>query len=110
MGLTTLGWLMHISIALDLVVRIVLAEKNRADNLRRLASWQDRQKGKADLEVVASIVGRRENGPLFTGCLESYRKAGCKYLVVGIDGNEDEDEDMVSVFRDVSAGFLYCHT
>ncbi|CAG9951112.1 unnamed protein product, partial [Clonostachys rosea f. rosea IK726] len=48
------------------------------------------------LDCLAAIVGWREDPSLFTRALESYRTTqNCAFVLVGIDGNEAEDMDMV---------------
>ncbi|CAG9992226.1 unnamed protein product [Clonostachys byssicola] len=54
------------------------------------------------LDCLAAIVGWREDPSLFTRALESYRTTqNCAFVLVGIDGNEAEDMDMVHVFNNV---------
>lgn len=54
------------------------------------------------LDCIAAVVGWREDPALFTRALESYRTAkACTFLLVGIDGDEDADQDMVDVFHKV---------
>jgi len=98
---TIYGWLAHALIFMDLILRIFLAERNAADNLRRLSSWKARPGESPNTQVIVSIVGYREDPLLFKNCLERYLKSGSKYLVVGVDGNQPEDENMVRVFRNV---------
>lgn len=53
-------------------------------------------------QVVASVVGWREDPLWYTKCLNSLvNNWNCEILVAGIDGNEPEDEQMVDVFRTV---------
>ncbi len=50
-------------------------------------------------DCMAAVVGWREDPALFTRALESYQRTrGCVFLLVGIDGDEVEDRDMVDVF------------
>ena len=52
------------------------------------------------LDCMAAVVGWREDPALFTRALESYKTArGCMFLMVGIDGDEAQDQDMVDVFN-----------
>ncbi|KPM39253.1 hypothetical protein AK830_g7302 [Neonectria ditissima] len=106
-------------VTLDLVCTIALAELNRFVNEgRRMAfySEQSRPRSKMDaekvdlekqssspsLDCVAAVVGWREDPTLFTQALESYRAAKhCSFMLVGIDGDEEEDQDMVRVFEKV---------
>jgi hyaluronan synthase len=54
------------------------------------------------LDCMAAVVGWREDPGLFTRALESYRMTrGCSFLLVGIDGDEAPDHDMVDVFNKV---------
>jgi hyaluronan synthase len=54
------------------------------------------------LQIMAAVVGWREDPSLFTRALESYKYAsGCRFLLVGIDGDEAQDEDMMNVFNHV---------
>lgn len=53
-------------------------------------------------DAVAMIVGWREDPTLWRRCLESYRNAdGWAFMVVGIDGDDAEDEEMIDIFREV---------
>ncbi|KAM0722490.1 hypothetical protein Q7P37_001931 [Cladosporium fusiforme] len=95
------GWVVHTVVLMDLMLRIFLAEQNTAENLRWLNTWKSRSREHKDPQVVATLIGYREDLLLFSNCLERYLGSGCKCLVVGIDGNQPEDEKMVSVFGDV---------
>ncbi|KAL5941065.1 hypothetical protein ACKVV1_005793 [Pyricularia oryzae] len=54
-------------------------------------------------DAVAMIVGWREDPTLWRRCLESYRNAdGWAFMVVGIDGDDAEDEEMIDIFRETS--------
>lgn len=87
----------HLVILADLLVRIFLAELNRRTVLKACQKAESRQNPK----VVASVVGYRESPDTFDRCLGSYLEAGCTWLVVGIDGNQSEDEVMVRIFQQV---------
>lgn len=53
-------------------------------------------------EAMASIVGWREDPALWRRCLESYKHAaGCRFVLVGIDGHNADDKEMVDVFQKV---------
>lgn len=53
-------------------------------------------------QVVACVVGWREEPHWYTQCLNSVADNwNCDALVAGIDGDEPEDEGMVDVFRTV---------
>ncbi|KAI3395313.1 hypothetical protein diail_1469 [Diaporthe ilicicola] len=52
------------------------------------------------LDCMAAVVGWREDPDLFARALQSYKTAeGCTFLLVGIDGDEVDDQDMVDVFN-----------
>lgn len=105
----------------DLLISICLAEFCRFTNEgRRIAlnksKTQPREKddvekhaalgynhpGAPTCEAMASIVGWREDPDLWERCLESYKTAtGCKFVLVGIDGNDVDDKEMVDIFRKV---------
>ncbi|KAH7318507.1 hypothetical protein B0I35DRAFT_432226 [Stachybotrys elegans] len=54
------------------------------------------------LQIMAAVVGWREDPSLFTRALESYKYAsGCRFLLVGIDGDDAQDEEMMNVFNHV---------
>ena len=108
---------------LDLLVSIILAEYNRFANERRRMPTRLVPKGlterdgctyideKQDPEMlttptkndcVAAVVGYREDPVLFTQALESYNAArGHVFMCVGIDGDTEEDQEMVDVFNEV---------
>ncbi|KAH7021967.1 glycosyltransferase family 2 protein [Ilyonectria destructans] len=106
-------------ITLDMIVVIALTELNRFFNEgRRIALYEqgvspnnDAESKNLDLELeppksrldcMAAVVGWREDPALFTRALESYKSAiGCDFLLVGIDGDEADDQDMVDVFNSV---------
>ncbi|KAH7008900.1 glycosyltransferase family 2 protein [Ilyonectria destructans] len=116
-------WIMTVNcrypVTLDLACTIMLAELNRFVNEgRRIGfySEQSRPRSKMDsekldlerqsasprLDCVAAVVGWREDPTLFTQALESYKVAKhCSFMLVGIDGDEEEDQDMVRVFNKV---------
>lgn len=51
-------------------------------------------------QVVASVVGWREDPHWYAQCLDSVATNwNCDVLIAGIDGNDSEDENMVDVFR-----------
>jgi hyaluronan synthase len=110
----------HYPVTLDTIVTIALAELNRFNNEgRRMKFYESetRVREKADpektasdvrsatpkLQCMAAVVGWREDPALFTRALESYKSAkGCTFVLVGIDGDEEADQDMVDVFEKVS--------
>lgn len=54
------------------------------------------------LECMAAVVGWREDPALFTRAMESYKTAkSCSFLLVGIDGDEKPDLEMMQVFNRV---------
>jgi hyaluronan synthase len=55
------------------------------------------------LDAMAAVVGWREDPALFTRALQSYKNAKhCVFMLVGIDGDDVPDRDMVDVFNIVS--------
>ena len=112
-------------VTLDLVFTIALAELTRYVNEGRRMAYHDdecvspvvREKmdpektayidvesvsssSTSSLDIMAAIVGWREDPALYTRALESYRRArGCVFLIAGIDGDEKQDQDMVDVFH-----------
>ncbi|KAJ6437317.1 hyaluronan synthase [Purpureocillium lavendulum] len=110
-------------VTLDLILTVVLTELTRYVNEgRRMAYYEefrppsisegmDPEKAALELELLtpssatrldcmAAVVGWREDPALFTRALESYKTTrGCVFLVVGIDGDEAEDQDMLDVFN-----------
>lgn len=56
------------------------------------------------LDCIAAIVGFREDPDIFSKALQSYLEAaGCRFVLVSIDGNDVEDQEMVQVFQKVGA-------
>ncbi len=112
----------HYPITLDLLMTIILAELNRFFNERRRQKFYDMEVDeqgqlpdendlkKRDLELqtapprvdcMAAVVGWREDPALFARAMESYKSAlGCVFLLVGIDGDEPEDQEMARVFHE----------
>ncbi|KAI9170644.1 Hyaluronan synthase 2 [Paramyrothecium foliicola] len=106
-------------VTLDLIITIILTELNRFNNQRRRAklhnqqtqvskktdietAMSDTQSPNINLQSMAAVVGWREHPPVFKQALESYRAAkGCAFVLIGIDGDEEEDIDMVRVFEEV---------
>lgn len=110
----------------DLLISICLAELCRFTNEGRRIAWreieaaptrekEDVEKGgllpggggggggaPAVAEAMASIVGWREDPDLWERCLESYKDAtGCRFVLVGIDGHDADDQEMVNIFKKV---------
>jgi hyaluronan synthase len=100
---------LHYLIITDLLLQIVMAEYNLVANRKRNASCRRKSFQKTPhstshtiIPSIACIIGYRENPSIFEQCLQSYHSAiGCAHLVVGIDGNQDADLDMVRVFQTV---------
>lgn len=117
-------------VTLDFILTVILTELNRYVNEgRRMAYYtedscpspiikekMDPEKAALDLELfggrpstskprldcMAAVVGWREDPALFTKALQSYKRTeGCAFLMVGIDGDEAQDMDMVDVFNHV---------
>ena len=104
-------------ITVESIWQIFLAEINRIRNKRRVdklredaedsRSAEDEEKGalrqQSAIRCLASVVGYREEAGLFRRCLESYKDApGLEILLVGIDGNEPTDMEMVQIVKNVS--------
>ncbi|KAM0254323.1 hypothetical protein ACHAQJ_006909 [Trichoderma viride] len=54
------------------------------------------------LDCMAAVVGWREDPALFTRALESYKSTKhCTFMLIGIDGDDEADGDMVDVFNNV---------
>jgi hypothetical protein len=84
----------------DLLSRIVLAEQNlRLNKLRRLHNEPARAIGRnKSTPVIASVIGHREDPRVFERCLSSYKtQLQVGILVVGIDGLDNEDAEMIEV-------------
>lgn len=116
----------HYPITLDMLLTIILAESNRFVNQRRREKlhelkhqdespvrekedwlrWElNVEKAAPRLDCMAAVVGWREDPELFSRALESYKTTeGCTFLLVGVDGDEADDQDMVDVFNQVSIG------
>lgn len=105
-------------LTLDILLTIFAAEYNRYANenrRRRLNSpspsrtIQDPEKAcyfldNADPgpECMAAIVGYREDPELFARALDSYKNAAeCRFVLVGVDGDDEPDMEMVHVFQKV---------
>ncbi|KAL2832428.1 hypothetical protein BDW59DRAFT_180938 [Aspergillus cavernicola] len=102
-------------LTLDIIITIFLAELCRWTNQRRRYRSASRLKGDVPLDmvekgenrrpssgVIAAVVGYREDPTLFKTALESYLQTqGCKFLLISIDGDTEEDEEMVDIFRKV---------
>ena len=99
------SWLPLIMIWAYFAIRVYLAERNCFDNTRRLLKRQDthlhQQTDQSRPNSMACLVGFRELPDLFKKCLSSYIDAGCRCLVVGIDGNDDQDKQMLQIFQEV---------
>jgi hyaluronan synthase len=110
----------------DLMISIFVAEYNRWANERRRETLNDASPSspstpaedveKAPLtslpssrcsdevtRCMAAIVGYREDPDLFYRALESYKTTdGLAFTLVGVDGDQAPDMDMVRVFQMVS--------
>ena len=104
-------------ITLESIWQIFLAEINRVRNKRRVDKLredtedsrfaEDEEKGlsrkQSTVKCLASVVGYREEAGLFRRCLESYKDAaGLGVMLVGIDGNEPTDMEMVQIVKNAS--------
>ncbi|PWY96187.1 hyaluronan synthase [Aspergillus sclerotioniger CBS 115572] len=93
----------------DMMVSIMLAEYCRWGNNKRrkyaAGSLGLAEKGKSSeqsLDCVAAVVGYREEPAIWRQALESYSHAqNCRFLLICIDGDAEEDREMVNVFQDV---------
>lgn len=109
----------------DLLISILLAECCRFNNESRRIAYRETEtqhRSKDDVEkrplrsshgqqlghsaprceTVAAIVGWREDPELWARCLESYKTTrGCRFLLAGIDGIDEDDREMVDVFGKV---------
>lgn len=88
--------------------QIICSELNYHKQERRYKRVQNQEdlgeKGVARADCVATVIGYREDPRLFRKCLESYRNDSTqtiRALVVGIDGNEPEDMQMVELAESV---------
>ena len=109
-------------ITIESIWQIFLAEINRVRNKKRVERLQedslqsnvkeDEEKGslrqQSTVKCLASVVGYREEAGLFRRCLESYKDApGLEVMLVGIDGNEATDMEMVQIVKNVGDEYLY---
>lgn len=110
-------------LTLDLMISIFVAEYNRwANEKRRLKLHEtppstptgDVEKALMVMQngapgeitrCMAAIVGYREDPDLFYRALESYKATeGLDFTLVGVDGDQAADMDMVRVFQ------MVCHS
>lgn len=99
-------------ITLESVWQISLAEVNRRKNIRRIEVLEGKAKGDEEkglllkqtaVRHIASVVGYREEPGLFKKCLESYKGSpGLELMLVGVDGDGEEDMEMVRIAEEVS--------
>ena len=107
----------HHPLTLDILLMIFIAEYNRLSNGRRRKQVQTSSEKIPDLEeardlpgkmahgpeCMAAIVGYREDPMLFARALSSYKEAvGCQFVLVGVDGDDVPDMEMVRVFQQVN--------
>ena len=88
---------------LDFFIRVILAEVNRR---RSFASQPQKSGHRLHSEImysraVACVVGYQENPCVFRSCLRSYLKSRVDVIVIGIDGDEADDQKMAHIFREV---------
>ncbi|RAL12441.1 chitin synthase [Aspergillus homomorphus CBS 101889] len=96
-------------LTLDLLLTILAAEYNRFTNERRRRNFYqhdaadpEKPRVPAGPDCMAAVVGYREDPGLFARALNSYRAAeGCRFMLVGIDGDEAADMEMVRVFQSI---------
>lgn len=109
------GYTRH-PLTLDVLLTIFAAEYNRFTNENRRRKLRgpsgtvhDPEKARSisantdrATECMAAIVGYREDPELFARALDSYRLAAeCRFVLVGVDGNDVPDMEMVRVFQNV---------
>lgn len=115
------GYTRH-PLTLDVLLTIFAAEYNRYTNETRrrqlqgpARTVQDPEKashlsGIADraTDCMAAIVGYREDPELFARALDSYKLASeCRFILVGVDGDDVPDMEMVRVFQNVWTRYEY---
>lgn len=96
-------------ITIESIWQISLAEVNRRKNVKRIQRIEptvDEEGGIGEKRSVvrhmASVVGYREEPTLFKKCLQSYRGSpGLEIMLVGIDGDQAEDMEMVRIAGEV---------
>lgn len=95
------------------VLQIFFSELNHRKQHRRYQRFEEQsndveelgEKALARTECVGAVIGYREDPNLFRKCLESYRDDASRtvrVLVIGIDGNDDEDMKMARTAEHVS--------
>ncbi|KAH7361349.1 hypothetical protein BKA66DRAFT_444732 [Pyrenochaeta sp. MPI-SDFR-AT-0127] len=102
------------NLTLESLVLITCSEVNIwKENARRRRHYGSRSDidiekiGDTDLrsiECVGTVVGYREDSTTFRACLNSYRENYdnvMRVLVVGVDGNQDEDLSMIEVAEEI---------
>ena len=103
-------------LTLDILLTIFAAEFNRFSNENRRQRLYGATRSIKDLEkamhtlpntgmspdCMAAIVGYREDPELFARALESYKFAAeCRFVLIGVDGDQGPDMEMVRVFQQV---------
>lgn len=94
------------------VLQIIFSEVNRRKQARRYRQYEQQSQDVEELgeeasrrtECVGAVIGYREDPAIFRRCLESYRddtSRAARVLVVGIDGNEAEDMQMIAMAEKV---------
>lgn len=115
------GYTRH-PLTIDILLTIFAAEYNRYSNDRRRRQLKSPPRPTYDLEkaghllgnepssteCMAAIVGYREDPDLFARALESYKNVKeCRFVLVGVDGNDVPDMEMVQVFQKVATACSY---
>lgn len=115
------GYTRH-PLTIDILLTIFAAEYNRYSNDRRRRQLKSPPRPTYDLEkaghllgnepssteCMAAIVGYREDPDLFARALESYKNVKeCRFVLVGVDGNDVPDMEMVQVFQKVATSCSY---
>ncbi|EKG20638.1 hypothetical protein MPH_02165 [Macrophomina phaseolina MS6] len=98
------------------ILQIIFSEVNDHKQRRRYQRYEQQmndveglgEKAASRSECVAAVIGYREDPDLFHKCLASYGEdtsGTVRVLVIGIDGNEEEDMRMAKTAEDVCASY-----
>jgi hypothetical protein len=89
---------------IDAAALILFTEYNRVSNKRTLRYVSGHSESSSlDPSVIATVVGYREDKAVFKRVLQSYQNAVKPiFLIVAIDGTDDDDLEMQQVFEEVS--------
>lgn len=103
------------------VLQIILSEVNHRKQTRRYRQFEQQgqdceglgEEASRRTECVGAVIGYREDPVIFRKCLESYRddsSCAVSVLVVGIDGNEAEDLQMIGTVEKVCRSLPFPRT